>query len=167
VKRSFFIFSLPRSGSSWLSVFLGGGGSFCYHEPFADGDMDFLAERISQRPELCVGAIDTSAHQREALSVPSKWDRYVLLRDQSQVERSLRLRGWVMDLDNERNRLLSAAAGATAIYYARLNQIAYLYEIWNMIVGTEFDQERAEYLVEMNIQRTFSSVKARVCSISA
>jgi hypothetical protein len=69
-----------------------------------------------------------------------------------------------MDLESERGRLIAAARGALPIQYKNLWDIDYLATVWDTIVGTPFDRERAEYLVEMNIQRVFASVIRRVAS---
>lgn len=167
-QRRFFIFSLPRSGSSWLSVFLSGAGSYCYHEPFADGDLFSLAKRIYARPEPCVGAIDTSAYRRTDLDLTG-FERFILVRDLSQVRRSFDMKGWKIygGLINEWDDLLESGgilARAHPIYYGKLHDLNYLESVWDMVVGLPFDRERAEYLIEMNIQRTFDSVMKRAAS---
>ena len=57
---NFFIFSLPRSGSAWLSVFFTHGNAFCYHEPLAESQPLSV---LFNRPGI-VGAIDTLAYTR-------------------------------------------------------------------------------------------------------
>jgi hypothetical protein len=159
--RRFFIYSLPRSGSSWLSVFLSGPGSFCYHEPFADGDVAALEARWNKRPEQVVGAIDTSAHQRP-LVLPSDCVKYVLHRHKHQIESSLRLKGWVLNVGEELTKLDMRTVDCIAIHHNWLCELRYLENIWGSITGgLPFDSERAEFLIEMNIQRTFASVKRR------
>lgn len=160
MKKRFFIFSLPRSGSSWLSVFLSGPGAYCYHEPFADGGWIQLYEKWDRRSERVVGAIDTSAHQRN-LGLQPDVNYFVLWRDKSAIQSSMRLRGWVMDLDSEISKLTRATVNCIPLYYNYLNEVNYLENIWGSIVGLPFDRERAEYLIEMNVQRKFASVKAR------
>jgi hypothetical protein len=160
MKRRFFIFSLPRSGSSWLSVFLSGPGSYCYHEPFADGDN--VEAKWAGRPEECVGAIDTSAHKRGMYPVCSAY--FVLRRHKHEISSSLKLKGWVLNLDTELDALDSIATTfqCLPIYYRWLIEVSYLETIWNSVTGgLPFDRERAEYLSEMNIQRKFANVVAR------
>jgi hypothetical protein len=162
MKRKFFIYSLPRSGSSWLSQFLSMPGSYCYHEPFADNTLQGILDKMEVRPEPCVGLIDTSAHQRVVAHL-SNCNYFVLRRDLKDVESSLKLKGWVMCLSEE-NRKLNLVAGLNEcieIHYRWLDDIVYLRNLWASIVGTPFDQERAEYLIEMRIQREFASVKRR------
>jgi hypothetical protein len=164
MKKLFFIYSLPRSGSSWLSVFLSSPGSYCYHEPLADIPVSQLGTLLARRQENCIGAIDTSAYQRTDLYFSPDVTLFVLLREQSQIQRSMRMKGWVMDLESERSKLIKASKGALPIQYEKLWDINYLETIWDTIVGTPFDRERAERLMEMNIQRTFASVAKRVAS---
>lgn len=164
MKRHFFVYSLPRSGSSWLSVFLSMPGSYCYHEPFADGDLEDTINKMYRRPEECVGLIDTSAHQRE-LPRLNGWYYFVLHRHKHEVASSLRIKGWVLELDKEITRLDKATEDCVSIYYHWLSEISYLESIWKSITGgLPFDRERAEYLTEMNIQRTFASVAKRHAS---
>jgi hypothetical protein len=162
MKRKFFIFSLPRSGSSWLSVFLSGPGSYCYHEPFADGGTPRLYSLWDKRPEECVGAIDTSGHQRT--TIPACDSYFVLHRHKHDIESSLRRKGWVLNIDTEIQKLDAAERTfeCLSIRYNRLTEISYLESIWYSITaGLPFDKERAEYLIEMNIQRKFANVVAR------
>lgn len=164
MSRRFFIYSLPRSGSSWLSVFLSLPGAYCYHEPFADGDFADITRRMDQRPEECVGLIDTSAHQRQLQQVEG-WHYFALCRHKHEVASSLRKRGWVFDLDVEISKFNASIADCIPIYYHWLSEISYLENIWRSVTGgLPFDKERAEYLIEMNIQRTFASVSKRHAS---
>lgn len=68
-----------------------------------------------------------------------------------------------MNLETARAQLLRAGVtlDATTIKYEHLNELWYLEWIWDTIVQTPFDRERAEYLIEMNIQRTFAAVARR------
>jgi hypothetical protein len=138
-------------------------GAYCYHEPLADNTFPNLLDKIDIRPEPCVGIIDTSAHQKNLPKIDDCY-YFVLLRDMKEIYDSLRLRGWVMNLQEE-NRKLQAVAnsnGCISIHYRWLNDIGYLRNLWGSIVGSPFDEERAEYLMEMNVQRKFASVKERV-----
>lgn len=144
-------------------------GSYCYHEPLADNTLLNLFDKMEVRPEPCVGAIDTSAHQRVLARMEGCY-YFVLRRDLKDVDNSLKLKGWVMDL-REENRKLDTVASLNAcipIYYRWLNDIVYLRNIWASITGgLPFDEERAEYLMEMSIQRKFASVKQRVESAAS
>ena len=163
MKRQFFIYSLPRSGSSWLSQFLSMPGSFCYHEPLADHTLPDILDKMETRPEPCVGLIDTSAHQKD-LAKLENCNYYVIHRDLQEIDKSLKLKGWVINIQEEQKKLhlASAAAGCINLHYKWFNDLGYLRNVWDSIVDSPFDQERAEYLMEMNVQREFASVKKRV-----
>lgn len=161
MKREFFIYSLPRSGSAWLSLFLSQPGSYCYHEPLADGGWSDLIERWESRPEPCVGAIDTSAHQRSPASI-GVCKKYVLLREPREILASLRTKGYHMDLDMEMERLQFVTRDCIPIHYRLLHDLEYLEVLWTGITRQPFDAERTERLVEMNVQRTISSLRERL-----
>ena len=141
-------------------MFLNQPGCFCYHEPLADGSWSTLLERMDIRPERCVGAIDTSAHQRSAADL-GECTKYVLRRDTADILASLRRRGWTLSLELELEKLQLATQDCIPIYYKWFHDIDYLRSVWASVTDLPFDQERAEYLIEMNVQRTFASVKAR------
>lgn len=159
--KRFFIYSLPRSGSSWLSQFLSMPGSYCYHEPFADMGWKRLLDHMEDRPEPCVGAIDTSAYQQGLLRT-TELDMYVLIRNKIDIASSFKRKGWLFDLASENDRFETVTRPLTPIHYSMLHDLKYLEDVWGQIVGTPFDYERASRLVEMNIQRTFASVAERV-----
>lgn len=156
----YFIYSLPRSGSAWLSVFLSGKDSYCFHEPFVDGDPANLYGISILRNEYIIGAIDTSAYFRNDMSVID-CSKFVLIRPISDIKASFAKLGWPSDWDFQLEKFREATSGLTPIYYTRLFDIAYLREIWKQVIGTEFDEERALTLIEMNIQRDWKAVKRR------
>lgn len=163
MKRHFFIFSLPRSGSAWLSQFLSLPGSFCYHEPLADGGPDWLLYNMNNRPEACVGAIDTSAYQvPDQIQFSLSCRKFALHRNVTEIARSTERLGAVVDYDVEYSKFLRVASDLQPIYYHRLWDISYLRALWSVIVDQPFDAERAKYFMEMNVQRSVSSVLRRV-----
>lgn len=165
-RREFFIYSLPRSGSSWLSLFLSQPGCYCYHEPFADGGWSDLVTRWEQRPEPCVGAIDTSAHQRSPASL-GVCKKYVLLRDPREILASLRAKGYDMDMEMELERLHFVTRDCIPLHYHLLHDLDYLEVVWTGITRQPFDRERTERLVEMNVQRTVESLEVRLLALGA
>lgn len=155
MQPSFFIFSLPRSGSSWLSVFLTGRDSFCYHEPTADYTPQEWMERASERPESTIGAVDTGAYIHASLITQAlpEWTRYfVLERDPAEIERStltFNVRGYDAALQYEKLMDLPFPR----ISYENLGDLTYLRSVWEMAIGPGFDEARTAKLQEMNIQR--------------
>ena len=98
---NFFIYSLPRSGSAWLSQFLTGPDSYCYHEPFSDD----LGVR-QKCTESIIGAVDTSAFQfHKGAHIEMGAKPYVLVRDPSEVAFSLAKLGVVADTHAMRQEL--------------------------------------------------------------
>jgi hypothetical protein len=161
MKKHFFIYSLPRSGSAWLSVFLSQPGAFCIHEPLANEEP--VMEQLARRPEEVSGAIDTSAYS-DPISLPPEVPIYVLWRDWQDVEQSSLRMGYDVDVRTQQRILTTnlKVSPANTIRYKDLGNLDYLEILWKELVGTEFDRERAEYLVEMNIERSLSSVITRL-----
>ena len=135
MKPAFFIFSQVRSGSSWLSIFLTGPDSYCYHEPTADYSVSEWKSVACKRPEKVIGAVDTGAyyfaHSIHAAFPKSRF--FTLCRGE--------LPEHLVCLNHEQ------------ILYSMLNDLEYLDELWDNIIGTPFDSERAKTLIEMRIQR--------------
>lgn len=153
MRPSFFIFSLPRSGSSWLSVFLSGSDSFCYHEPTADLSPIEWREAAIQRPEAIVGAIDTGAmYYADKIwdSIP-KAKFFSLCRDTFEIDKSCRWHGLEFDAFKEREKL--DVLKHERILYSKFGDIGYMEEVWDRVIGTKFDSERAKIIMEMRIER--------------
>lgn len=142
----FFIYSTPRSGSAWLSNFLTYGDSFCKHEPLAEGKMVFADYPVS-------GAVDTGASFVGYLP-PEGTRIFHLWRNPSEVAASMRAIGLPSYcLDEYR----------MGFEYSRLFDVGYLEELWNKVTGLPFCKERAELLVEMNVQRDVEKLRKRLC----
>jgi len=138
----FFIYSTPRSGSAWLANFLTYGGSFCQHEPLAAGNLKFTDHPVS-------GAIDTGAAFIGYLP-PEGVATYHLHRDPLEIRLSLKRAGLATyPLDDYKR----------GFEYGRLFDVNYLEDLWGRVTGLPFDRERAEMLVEMNVQRDIASLK--------
>jgi hypothetical protein len=163
MRSQFVIFSLPRSGSSWLSLFLSAIPGFCFHEPLADGGVDSLRPKLASRPEPSVGFIDTSAYQNrnEVLRALPLARTFVLLRDPAEVEASILRNLGPFDMGQEYERFVDATGDFSHIYYENLHDLDYLKEIWTQIIGPGFDKQRAEYLIEMKVQRDPQAVITR------
>jgi len=148
----FFIFSLPRSRSAWLSLFLSSADSFCFHEPL--GDEVSLVDRMAARPEPVVGAIDTGAYRsyEAVLEMLPDAHYFMLYRDPVEIQRSSDKFGVTFDARKEYERLCDIPVAHT-IYANGLNDVDYLESLWVAIVGTPFDRERAPLMTEMHIER--------------
>lgn len=143
--RKFFIYSTPRSGSAWLANFLTYGGSFCQHEPLANGQMVWHHYPVS-------GAIDTGAafvHYEPPPDVAV----FHLWRDLAEVNWSLRRQGLpTYNMTDYRH----------GFDYRRMFDINYLEELWIEVTELPFDRPRAEMLIEMNVQRNMDALAKRV-----
>jgi hypothetical protein len=144
VKR-FFIYSTPRSGSAWLSNFLTYGGSFCQHEPLADGRMEFTDHPVS-------GAIDTGAALVGYLP-PANTEVYHLWRNPLDVGISLRRMGL---------QAYNMCAYKRGFEYNKLFNKFYIRDLWDRVTGLPYDEARAEMLIEMNVQRDLAAVAGRM-----
>lgn len=150
-KQTFCIYSLPRSGSAWLSLFLSGRDSFCYHEPLSDYPLPRLFEQIAARPERAVGIMDTAGYRIAPKAALSFHQRFLLLRDPEEIRRSSAKFGIEFDAHAERERL--CALDGQVIDYQFLSDLNYLEVLWTRIVGDGFDIERARLLLEMRVER--------------
>src|SRR5580765_5943910 len=141
MRSSFFIFSLPRSGSSWLSVFLSGPDAFCYHEPTADLSPQQWADQASLRPESAVGAIDTGAYriaETVRLALPPRCECYVLVRQPFEVDRSTKKLGITSyDAHGEHEKLMRLPY--PKIFYEDLRDVDYLRMLYTQIIGAHCD----------------------------
>jgi hypothetical protein len=169
MRPSFFIFSLPRSGSSWLSVFLTGPDSFCYHEPTADHSPIEWKSLATKRKGI-TGAVDTGAYcfANEIWDALPNTNFYSLCRDPHEINRSSRWNHIDYDAYKEREKLDSLKH--ERIIYSKLSDISYLEEIWARIIGTEFDEERTKLLIDMRIERDISkffSDRPELCFMEA
>ena len=137
---------MPRSGSAWLSNFLTYGDSFCKHEPLAEGVMKFADSPVS-------GAVDTGAAFVGYLP-PEGTRIFHLSRDIWEVQKSLMRIGLpTIDL----------SCYLTGFEYGRLFDVGYLENLWGEVTGLPFNKERAEMLIEMNVQRDVEKLRKRLC----
>lgn len=143
--RKFFIYSTPRSGSAWLANFLTYGGSFCQHEPLADGVLEWPFYPVC-------GAVDTGAAY-VGFEPPEDVEIFWLYRDPSEVRYSLRRAGLSAYDMSEYKR---------GFEYKYLFELNYLEEVWDQVTRLPFDRLRAEILIEMNIQRDLASLDRRI-----
>jgi hypothetical protein len=151
VKRLFFIFCLPRSGSAWLSLFLSGNDSFCFHDPL--GDQGALTERMYNRKESVVGAIDSGAYRMSAaIQTALPCARYfVLRRDPQEIQRSSDKFGVKFNAVQESSIL--DGLEHLQLYSSMFGDLDYLEFLWRMITELPFDRERAKIMSEMRVER--------------
>jgi hypothetical protein len=149
--ETFFIFSLPRSGSAWLSVFLTYENSFCYHEPLSEPEP---LHDLFSRPGS--GGVDTLAYTRPELV--GRYRSFVLKRNYADIEASSRRLG--VGYQAPKAEFERVTKGLPEIDYHKLRDLSYLQEVWDKIVSTAFDRDRARLLVDMNIQRDLEKFRS-------
>ena len=153
-KPAFFIFSLPRSGTSWLSLFLTGKDSYCYHEPTADFSPFDWARHARNRPELTVGAIDTCAYRYAHLvrdAMPQALC-FTIQREPHEIITSLEAASMHgMDVLEAYERI--QGLGLTPLYYKHFGDHKYLASIWESLTGTEPDPEHIDRFLELRVER--------------
>lgn len=150
---SYFIFSLPRSGTSWLSLFLTDRSSYCYHEPTADFTPHEWVRRAANRPET-VGAIDTGAARYDALirAAAPHARLFVLLRDPEEIKQSLNYAGMLgFDVDEAYEQL--HALKLDPIYYRNFGSEGYLAALWRHLNGTECEPAHVDRYLELRVER--------------
>lgn len=169
--RQFLIYSLPRSGTAWLSIFLSHQNSFCYHDLLADTAPYMIPQKFSSRPESVVGTIETYGWGpgQDPYDFLGKVQCYVLIRDQNEIELSLRnlaMQGGQKDLFPLQASVslferFCRSRKCYYIFHANFHNINYLENLWKEVVGTPFDKDRALRLIEMNITRSLPAVEER------
>lgn len=149
----FFIFSLPRSGTAWLSTLLTARDSFCFHELTAENNWQTLPQT---RPERTVGAVDTGAYlnpQAVYKAFPTA-TYFTLYRRPAQINESAAKLGINYDATQH------VLPQHSALYYDDLNNLNCVRSLWHRVIGEGFDEQRTRQLMEMNIQRDVSKFMA-------
>lgn len=149
---NFFIFSLPRSGSAWLSVFLTGKDSFCYHELTVEKDWQNAPKA---RVESVIGAVDTAASMYSNLiydAFPNA-KYFTLVRDRNEINKSIKKLDAQFNLNPTYDAFNFDLPSHSEIRYDLLTDLCYLEDVWSRVIGSGFDKERAKILTQMNIQR--------------
>lgn len=147
----FLILSLPRSGTAWLANFLTYDDCFCYHEPLADAHLRH--ERV--RP--ITGAIDTTVYMTNH-SAPRE---YALVRNYDDITKSLKALSPIF-VEDDLARFRDRTKHLSTFFYDKLFDVDYLEMVWTTITKRPFNRPRAELLIEMNVQRDFRKLIARV-----
>jgi hypothetical protein len=146
----FIIFSLPRSGSAWLSNFLTYDDVFCYHDGFRGTTV------WPQRAAPVSGVCDTGAY---LLNVSAPLE-FVLLRNPYEIDTSLaKLNLTINDL--HLNEFYSRTKNSIPIHYSLLFNVNYLEELWYKFTSAKFNYARAEMLIDLNIQQDVAKALSR------
>ena len=87
---------------------------------------------------------------------------YALVRNPQAVTYSLVSQG--LPALHDWRRFRERTEGLMTFRYERLFDIGYLREVWAEIVGSPFPYERAQELIEMNVQHDIQTLAARAAS---
>lgn len=159
--KRFLIYSLPRSGSAWLSTFLSRGDCFCYHELLAETPAKAVGLRLCSRSEPVQGTIETFAFSPGMDPYEPGMETWGLVREQQAIAASIKaLTNKEFDLKAAARQFFSIVEKrqANVIYHKYLGDVHYLEELWQRIVGKGFDLGWAEKMIEMNVQRSLQMV---------
>ena len=140
------IYAMPRSGSAWLANFLTHDGMVFHHDP--------LGRMTVTEASKLEAAVDTGAYLFPQLQAERS---YQLVRRVDDCNRSLVKLGLppIAEYQGLRGR---------TFYYERLFDVGYLAELWQEVRGPGFDQERAEVLIDLNVQHRLDRILgARQC----
>lgn len=156
MKSPFIIYGLPRSRTAWLSHWLSGAGYPVGHDLaiFADTTQDFLDSIWHTRAGTCETAA-VKAHELIRIAMPSA-KVLTIRRPVEDVISSLAKFGLV-GLDEElalRDRLLNGAEliGAQRVEYETLSDVNVCAQLWETLIGTQFDFLWWQRCSQTNIQ---------------
>ena len=157
--KPFFIFSLPRSGTAWLSNFLTWGNAFCFHEvSYGCGSMEEIRDAFLRTECPVVGACDTAAsvyaHAIEGTFPNARF--VIVLRDPREAHDSLvsiGASGESIPACSENLSWVASHMDCLTIPFERLFSQHALREIWEHVrMPDPFPWRRFEMLREYRIE---------------
>lgn len=157
----FMVIGLPRSGTTWLANWLTSADSYCLHDPlnklhYEDWDNDnmYIPQDNRYRGVSCTGIwrwpLFLEFH-------PAK--KLIIKRNKKDIVWSLRQKNFDIDLTGHDR--LDEIMGFH-VWYEDLFIIEHAKEIWNYLIGTEFDEQRYKMLLEMHVEPEFKKVYRNV-----
>lgn len=156
----FFIIALPRSRTAWLSAFLTTDAGKCLHDPLSQCESldDLKSLMVSYE---AIGCVDTSS-PLFFNAIYARWPdaKYLFVfREPLEIAASLDALGMPSgEVQKMQVRMNSAylsvreRENVRALPYFHLSQLPALGAIWEFLIGTPFDADRAERMIPMNIQ---------------
>lgn len=143
----FLVLGLPRSRTAWLANFLTYDGQFCFHEG-TDGcnSIEEYKQKVKDKGDSNTGLIFYEFKEHFP-------DVKIIIID-SDVESSIEFGKEVFnaDVSNEliiAKKMLDETEG---LHIALEDINDHLREIWEYVSDKEFDKDRADMLVKMNVQ---------------
>jgi len=167
-RKHYFIFSLPRSRSTWVAHALCYGKSVCYHDLTAEGDMDYIEHTLQDSGFEFSGMADTGIiHRIPEMTRFSSCPAIALHRDHHQCEKSTLAAGYkiphkfYVDGDYWLQNLHEYWEGPVLhVNYDDIDTAGSA--IWEHCIGSGFNSGWWEYLcnlkIEVNIPRVLQSL---------
>lgn len=166
--QRFLIAGLPRSRTTWLSVFTTTGRSMCYHDPLITmSDISELEDLYESEFYKFVGISDTGVGFFLDLVLPTLAPRALIVeRDPDEVYRELI--GLGVNTAREQikmlhDRLLALKSHPLVMWvpYEALNIKRVMQRaFWHLMPGEPFDEVRYEQLTKINMQVNLSQALA-------
>ena len=157
--KPFLITGLPRSRTAWLSVFMSGAGSICYHEPIGGirevSDIEAIYKSDYYK---FVGIADSGLGFFLDWILKNIQPRTLIVeRDPAEVIESLARLGLprtnFTELLSDRLQPFKEHPLVMWVPYEALNMKRVMQKIyWHLMPGQPFDEERYELLAKMHIE---------------
>jgi len=144
---SFFVLGLPRSRTAWLANFLTYDGLFCYHEGTGGcHSIDEYKDKIAGKGDSNTGLalFDFEPHFK---------DSKIVVID-STIDRSVKFAADVFNVDvkDSMKALKNRLDNIEGLHIDIKDINNRLSDIWEFIANSPMDYERANSLINMNIQ---------------
>ena len=157
--KPFLVTGLPRSRTAWLSVFMSGAGSICYHEPIGGiREVSDIEEIYKSDYYKFVGIADSGLGFFLDWILKNIQPRTLIVeRDPSEVIESLAKLGLprtnFTELLNDRLQTFKEHPLVMWVPYEALNMKRVMQKIyWHLMPGQPFDEARYELLAKMRIE---------------
>lgn len=156
----FMVISMPRSGSAWLSNWLTTETSLCIHEPLhehypLDWDVGIAPTYSGLRGVACTGIW---MYPEFLKNHPAR--KVIVHRPKEEINKSLRALGVLETLEVKTESMLWAPEGMHVTFSEILKDSKVAKKVYEFLLeGKEFEQNRFNQLVKLNVQRDLDQVE--------
>jgi len=147
----FMLIAAPRSGTTWAANWLTTDKTLCLHDPLWTHHYNDL-DSIKSAKKLGVACTGLYMFPDFVNSHPAR--KVILHRDENEINESLVAIGLEPLLNTEKQ--LNRIEGLHLNWMAIFNEPEYIYEY---LTGLVFDEERHEFLKEIEMQPNFKGLK--------
>lgn len=141
----FLVLGLPRSRTAWLANFLTYDGNYCYHEAIS------RCRTFDDYLKMTEGKGDSTTALLDVNNLFPDVPKVIIERDPDAAIR-FGLEVYGSDVTQEMLELKDQLDEVEGMRVPFDEIDAYLPEIWGHLIGTEYDAERAELLMSLNVQ---------------